>query len=155
MGFNDNEFISLGVRSVWGSEHHFGLTAADRSRHCYCIGKSGSGKTTLLKNMIVQDFQNGNGIAVLDPHGDLASELLDFIPRSRADDLVFFDPSDRKDVIGLDFFKGRKGPYTERITSGLVSSFKHAFSEFWGPRLEYILFASIASLLHCENTSLL
>ena len=88
--------IILGMRDVWEQETSASLSCADRRHHVYVIGKSGTGKTTLLRNMILQDIEAGRGVGVIDPHGDLASELLDYIPRSRTDDVVYFDPADEE-----------------------------------------------------------
>lgn len=86
--------IVLGVREEWGQERPFVLTPRDRRQHLYAIGKSGTGKTTLLRNLIVQDIYAGHGVGVIDPHGDLATELLDLIPRNRIEDVVYFNPAD-------------------------------------------------------------
>src|SRR5581483_10872308 len=72
----------------------FGLSVADRRRHLYVIGKTGSGKSTLLRNLIVQDLEAGRGLMLLDPHGDLADELLDYIPSWRTEDVVYLAPAD-------------------------------------------------------------
>src|SRR6266571_3423543 len=89
-----NSTIYIGHRSGWGGDSLFGIQAEDARHHTYIIGKTGSGKTTLLRNMIIQHLYHGSGLALLDPHGDLADELLDHFPTSRADDLVYFNPSD-------------------------------------------------------------
>ena len=74
---DDNAISELGSRYGWGAEHDFGLRQADRRRHLYVVGKTGTGKTALLRNLVIQDIEAGRGVAVLDPHGDLAEELLD------------------------------------------------------------------------------
>jgi len=85
-----NEHLTyIGHRHGWAEEILFGLSAADQRHHLYLIGKTGSGKTTPLRNLIVQ-----HGVGLIDPHGDLAEELLDCIPPCRADDLVYFHPGD-------------------------------------------------------------
>jgi DNA helicase HerA-like ATPase len=73
--------IVLGVREEWGQETPFVLSPHDRRHHLYAIGKSGTGKTTLLRNLILQDVAAGHGVGVIDPHGDLATELLDYSRR--------------------------------------------------------------------------
>jgi hypothetical protein len=151
-----NEDLSyIGIREVWEGQEPFGLSTADRQHHVYCVGKTGTGKTTLLRNLILQDLVAGRGVGVIDPHGDLAQELLDLIPPRRSDDLVYFDPSDYEHPIGINLFP--RVPPRERhlIASGVVGTFKSIWREFWGPRLEYILYATIAALQECENVSLL
>ncbi|MDO8656059.1 MAG: DUF87 domain-containing protein, partial [Nanoarchaeota archaeon] len=72
----------------------FGIKAKDRLKHVYVIGKTGMGKSTLLENMAIQDIQNGNGIAFIDPHGGTAEKLLDYVPESRMKDVLYFAPFD-------------------------------------------------------------
>src|SRR4030065_1012943 len=83
----------------------FGIRRVHRRQHMYLVGKTGTGKTTVFKNMIVQDMQNGEGVAVLDPHGDLVKELLDFVPAERGNDGVHFDPSDTERPVGLNLLE--------------------------------------------------
>ncbi|MBM3883544.1 MAG: hypothetical protein FJ387_28210 [Verrucomicrobia bacterium] len=94
-------FIHIGTRSEWGSETPFGIHPEDARHHTYLIGKTGSGKTTLLRNSVLQHLRAGNGLALLDPHGDLADELLDHFPPARADDLVYSNPADLEFPIAL------------------------------------------------------
>src|ERR1041385_2070424 len=76
----NNDPIITGQRSGWGSDSPFGIQPEDARHHTYIIGKTGSGKTTLLRNMILQHLWHGSGLALIDPHGDLAEELLDHYP---------------------------------------------------------------------------
>ncbi len=77
-----------------GQDKTFGIKRNDRRNHTYVIGKTGTGKTTLLLNMILSDIFSGEGLAVMDPHGDLAEAILDYIPRHRINDVVYFNPGD-------------------------------------------------------------
>ncbi len=97
----DDTFIQLGDRDGWGQSQPFGLAATDRRHHLYVVGKTGSGKTTLLRNMILQHLVGGDGVGLIDPHGDLAEDLLHHLPPSRADHLVYFNPGDLDFPIGL------------------------------------------------------
>jgi len=90
----DHWHIVLGVREEWGRENPFVLSPPDRRHHLYAIGKSGTGKTTLLRNLILQDIAAGHGVGVIDPHGDLANDILDHIPRNRIEDVAYFNPAD-------------------------------------------------------------
>jgi hypothetical protein len=150
----DYETTYIGNRVVWGGEKPFGISRVDRRQHLYAVGKTGTGKTTLLRNLICQDIERGEGVGVIDPHGDLAEELLDCIPSWRADDVLYFNPADSDYPVGFNLvWSSLDRKYLE--ASGLVSAFKHIWRDSWGPRLEYILYASIAALLECENVSLL
>jgi DNA invertase Pin-like site-specific DNA recombinase len=98
---NDQPHILIGERHGWGDPQPFGIGKTDQRQHIYVIGKTGSGKTTLLRNLILQHIAQGHGVGVIDPHGDLAEELLNHIPPRRADHLVYFNPGDLEYPIGL------------------------------------------------------
>ena len=149
------EHLILGTRDQWGHESAFVLPHTDRRQHLYTVGKSGTGKTTLLRNMILQDIEAGHGVGVIDPHGDLSEDLLDFIPRGRTEDVVYFNPADLEHPIGFNLLGQVAQDKRHLVASGVVSVFKSIWSDFWGPRLEYILYAAVAAILDCENVSLL
>jgi len=150
-----NDDVIIGTRVEWGRETPFALSTPDRRQHLYVIGKSGTGKTTLLRNLILQDIEAGRGVAVIDPHGDLANDLLDHIPRRRTEDVVYFDPADADFPIGFNVLENVPPEDRHLSASGIVSVFKSLWPDFWGPRLEYILYAAAAALLDCDNVSLL
>jgi len=147
--------IILGNCDHWGQETPVSLSCADRRHHLYVVGKSGTGKTTLLRNLILQDIDAGRGVGVIDPHGDLAVDLLDHIPRPRAEDVAYFDPSDVEHPIGLNLLQPVPRDHMHLVASGVVGVFKGLFAEFFGPRMEYIFYAAVAALLECDNVSLL
>lgn len=151
----DEHFIEIGEREIWGGSTTFGFHAPDRRQHVYVIGKSGTGKTTLLHNAIVQDIAAGRGVGIIDPHGDLAQSLLDHIPRHRSDDVVYFDPNAADYPIGLNLLQNVPVSERHRVASGVVSAFKSLWRDSWGPRTEYILYAAVAAHLDCGNGSLL
>lgn len=152
---NQEPDIILGEREGWGKPVPFGISAIDRRQHVYVIGKTGSGKTTLLRNMIVQDITLGHGVGVIDPHGDLAEDLLNQIPSRRAHDVVYFNPSDAEFPIAMNLLA--QVPKDERplVASGIVGAFRSIWRDSWGPRMEYILYNALAALLDCQNVSLL
>jgi hypothetical protein len=151
----NDDIAYMGMRQAWDQEVPFGLKISDRRHHAYIVGKTGSGKTTLLRNLIVQDVLAGRGVGVIDPHGDLASELLDCIPSWRTDDVVYFDPADYDFPIGLNLLRPTSTDSRHLITSGIVSALKNIWRDSWGPRMEWVLSASIAALLECQNVSIL
>jgi len=133
----------------------FGIKKADRRKHVYIIGKTGTGKSTLIKNMIIQDMRAGEGVAVLDPHGQLVDELLEFVPENRLEDVVIFNPADADYPVSLNMLE-MVDPRQRTLTGdALVDVFKKYFAESWGPRLEYILKNCILTLLEVPSTSLL
>jgi len=151
----DDGLAWMGYRHAWGQEVPFGLRTADRRHHTYVVGKTGSGKTTLLRNVILDDMYADRGVGVIDPHGDLASELLDCIPSWRAEDLVYFDPADYDFPIGINLLEQVRPEERHLIASGIVSTLKNIWGDSWGPRMEWILNACIIALLECQNVTLL
>jgi len=151
----DHWHVVLGVREEWGQEQPFVLSSHDRRQHLYVIGKSGTGKTTFLQNLIIQDIQAGHGVGVIDPHGDLAADLLNYIPRHRIEDVVYFNPADMEHPIGFNLVGQTPPDNRHLVASGIVSVFKNTWPNSWGPRMEYIFYATVAALLDCENVSLL
>jgi len=145
--------VFVGHRHEWGGDTPFGLDVAERRQHVYVIGQTGAGKSTLLRNLILQDIEDGRGVALIDPHGDLAAEVLENIPPHRTGDVVYFDPAER-DPLALNLFRATSENW-HLVTAGIVSAFKKIWGNSWGARLEYILYATLAALLQAENTSLL
>ena len=99
------EGIILGENIYQGMKSIVRITRNDRRRHIYVIGQTGTGKTTLLKNMVIQDIKNGDGVCFLDPHGDVAQEILGLIPKERIDDVIYFNPGDIRRPIGLNILE--------------------------------------------------
>lgn len=138
-----------------GKEHVFGIKRDDRRRHMYVIGKTGMGKTNLLETMIITDIKAGNGIAVVDPHGDLAEKILNFIPASRINDVVYFNPADVDYPIAFNVMEQVDPKYRHLVASGLIGVFKKIWADSWGPRLEYLLRNVILALLEYPGSTLL
>jgi len=147
--------ILIGEREGWGNIVPFGISTAGFHQHAYILGKTGSGKTTLLRNLIVQHIALGHGIGLIDPHGDLAEDILNCVSRRRADDLVYFNPGDLEYPIPLNLLSHAEPAERHLIASGIVGACKSIWQDSWGPRLEYILYNAIVALLECPNTSLL
>lgn len=152
---NDEPRITIGEREGWGGLQLFDISVADQRQHLYVIGKTGSGKTTLLRNLILQHIALGHGVGLIDPHGDLAEELLHHIPPHRADHLVYFNPGDIEFPIGLNLLANVAPDDRHLVASGIVSAFKGIWRDSWGPRLEYILYNAVSALLDCRNATLL
>lgn len=121
----------------------------------YVIGKTGMGKSNLLKNMIISDIQSGNGLAVVDPHGDLAEDVLSFIPPQRINDVVYFNPADIDYPIAFNVMEHVDPKYRHLVASGLIGVFKKIWADSWGPRLEYLLRNAILALLEYPDSTLL
>jgi len=121
----------------------------------YIIGKTGTGKSTLIENMAISDIKNRNGLALIDPHGDLAEDILNFIPKRRIKDVIYFNPGDLEYPIAFNPLEKVPADFRHLIASGLISTFKKIWSEFWGPRLEHILRHSLLTLLEYPKSTLL
>lgn len=151
----NDDYIILGERQDWGEPQPFGISATDQRQHIYVIGKTGSGKTTLLKNMIIQHIEKDHGVGLIDPHGDLAEDLLNHIPPRRTDHLLYFNPGDLEFPIAMNLLANVPPDDRHLVASGIVSAFKGIWRDSWGPRLEYILHNALMALLDCKNVSLL
>jgi len=133
----------------------FGIKAKDRTRHVYVIGKTGMGKSTLLENMAVQDIRNGNGFAFLDPHGKTADLLLEYIPKERINDVIYFAPFDMEHPISFNVMEDVGYDKRHLVVSGLMSTFKKIWAGAWSARMEYILANTLLALLEYPEATLL
>lgn len=149
------ELTMIGKTNFRGITKTFGIKLLDRRRHVYIIGKTGMGKTTLLENMIYSDIMAGKGVGIIDPHGDLAESVMNFIPPNRTNDVILFDPSDRDYPVAFNMLESANPALNTIIASGLLGIFKKLYSESWGPRLEHILRNTILTLLEYPNTTML
>jgi len=133
----------------------FGIRAKDRTRHVYVIGKTGMGKSTLLENMAVQDIQNGEGMAFIDPHGKTADLMLEYVPKERIKDVIYIAPFDVEFPISFNVLESVDPAKRHLVTSGLMSTFKKIWEDAWSARMEYILTNTLLALLEAPNTTLL
>jgi hypothetical protein len=133
----------------------FGIKAKDRSRHMYVIGKTGMGKSTLLENIAVQDLRNGNGICFIDPHGKTADLLLEYIPKERINDVLYFAPFDIEHPVSFNVMEDVGYDKRHLVVSGLMSSFKKIWQDAWSARMEYILSNTLLALLEYPDSTLL
>jgi hypothetical protein len=132
----------------------FGMKDIDRRRHIWAIGKTGTGKSTLIANMAIDDIKKGRGLAVIDPHGDLCDIILNYIPKHRINDVIYFNPADKDYPIVINPLEVTNKEEAELVVSGIVSIFNKIFGFSWGPRLEYILRNSLFTLAQVPNSTL-
>lgn len=133
----------------------FGIKNIDRLRHIYSIGKTGMGKSTMLENMAIQDIQNGNGMAFLDPHGKTADLLLDYIPEERIKDVIYFAPFDTDYPISFNVMEDVGPDRRHLVVSGLMSAFEKIWVDAWSARMAYILQNTLAALLEYPGATML
>ena len=153
---NDNALITpIGTSNYHNNNTPFGIKGKDRLGHIYAIGKTGTGKSTLLLNMAISDIERGNGFCVIDPHGDVAETLLEYVPYDRVEDVIYFNPQDMEFPIGFNPLKKVHPNYHHVVVAGLLSTFKKIWADNWGPRLEHILRFSLLTLLEYQDATLL
>jgi hypothetical protein len=153
----DHTPIAIGTRTFWVSDEQklVLLAPEDRAQHLYIVGKTGLGKSTLLRNLILQDLYAGRGVGLLDPHGDLAREVLDAIPKARTNEVLYFNPGDLARPVGLNLLPQVPRDQAHLVVSGVLSAFRGIWGSSWGPRLEYILGHALAALLDHGNLTIL
>jgi len=150
-----NDITPIGLTDWRNANRPFGIKDKDRLAHIYSIGKTGVGKSTLLLNMAVSDIERGNGICILDPHGDLCSNILNYIPKHRVRDVIYFNTPDTEFPIGFNPLHAVHPKDHNLVTSSLIGTFKKIWADSWGPRLEHILRFSILTLLYYPPATLL
>ncbi len=155
MSFDPKRITYIGETDYRNKKVKFGIRANDRTRHMYVIGKTGTGKSTLLENMAVQDIQNGEGFAFLDPHGKTADLLLDYIPEHRINDVLYFAPFDLANPVSFNVMEDIGPDKRHLVAAGLMSAFKKIWVDAWSARMEYILNNTILALLEYPNSTLL
>jgi len=138
-----------------GKREMFGIRAIDRGKHMYVIGKTGMGKSTLLENLAIQDIQNGEGLAFIDPHGSTAEKLLDFVPHDRIKDVVYFAPFDTDHPLGFNVMEDVGYDKRHLVVSGLMGALKRIWVDAWSARMEYILQNTLLALLEYPGSTLL
>jgi len=152
---NEKDISLVGVTNFRGTNTVFGFYREDRGRHIYTLGQTGTGKSGALELLTLSDIYYNQGFAVIDPHGDYAQHVLSFIPQSRIDDVVYFNPADTNYPIGFNPLEITDPSLKGHISSELVGVLKRLFAESWGPRLEYILRYSLLALLDYPNSTML
>ncbi|MBM4305159.1 MAG: DUF87 domain-containing protein [Deltaproteobacteria bacterium] len=150
-----NPITPFAITDYRDIRRRFGIKEKNRRGHMYIIGKTGTGKTTLIENMIISDIKAGNGLAIIDPHGDLAEHLLNFIPKRRIDEVIYFNPSDLNYPMAFNPLEKVDQDHHHLVASGLISVFKKIWFDSWGPRMEHILRNAILSLLDYPGSTLL
>ena len=145
----------LGLTTFRDKNQLFGIKRKDRRQHVYVLGKSGTGKSVLMFNMIFQNIKNGEGICVVDPHGELVEAVLSAIPPHRMKDVVYFNPADADYHIGFNVLELIDPQYKHLVASGLMGIFTKIWANAWSARMEYILNNCILALLDTPGTTLL
>ncbi|MCC7160350.1 type IV secretion system DNA-binding domain-containing protein [Candidatus Nomurabacteria bacterium] len=151
----NKDITYLGLTTFRDKNQLFGIKRKDRRQHVYILGKSGTGKSVLMFNMIIQNIQNGEGVCVVDPHGELVEGVLSAIPPHRMKDVVYFNPADTDYHIGFNVLELIDPQYKHLVASGLMGIFTKIWANAWSARMEYILNNCILALLDTPGTTLL
>ncbi|WP_438483169.1 type IV secretory system conjugative DNA transfer family protein [Oleiharenicola lentus] len=142
--------VVLGENTHYGASAPVFLSNEDRVRHMHVVGVSGTGKSSLFYNLAMQDVERGEGVTVIDPHGDLVDRILGAIPESRIGDVVVFDPSDETHVVGLNILSAHSDWEKGLLAADLVSVFRR-LSTSWGDQLNSVLHNAILAFLESER----
>ncbi|MDO8507773.1 MAG: type IV secretion system DNA-binding domain-containing protein [bacterium] len=149
-----NDLTVFAETTFRGQLRRFGIKKDDRRRHMYVLGKSGAGKSKLLELLAVDDIERGEGVGIVDPHGELIHDILKKIPDHRIEDVVYINPADKDFPVGFNPMKATP-ELREGVASGFVSVFKKQFGYSWGPRLEYLMRYAILALTYYPDTTML
>ncbi len=152
------EGILLGHNLYRGNKKEIYIKKQDRSRHFYIIGKSGSGKSALLSFMARQDAKNGEGFCIIDPHGDLVDEVIDYVPKERAKDVIIFDPADVERPMGINILEATTAAEMDLAASQATEIFIKLFGdEIFGPRIQHYFRNACLTLMedHDEGATLI
>src|SRR5215470_17222497 len=149
-----NQVIHLGRVDFRNDRRMFGILSEDRFSHLYVLGKTGTGKSTLLENMALQDLEQGNGFALIDPHGELADRIASRIPESRRFDVVYLDAGDPSQPYGYNPLRHVREDRIALAASGFLEVFKKMWPEAWGVTMEHILRNILMALLEQPNSTM-
>ena len=152
---HENEITLFAETNYRDARRRFGIKTDDRRRHIYILGKTGMGKTTLMENMILSDIMAGHGVCYVDPHGDTAEKILDYIPSYRINDVVYLNPADMDFPVGFNILETIEDSQKHLAAAGLMGVFKKIWPDVWSARMEYILQNCVLALLDYPGATLL
>jgi energy-coupling factor transporter ATP-binding protein EcfA2 len=153
--FEENKITYFAETDYRNQKTKFGIKAKDRAKHMYIIGKTGVGKSTLMENLAIQDIQNDEGIIFIDPHGSSAVKLLEYIPRHRIDDVIYFAPHDTDFPLAFNPLEEVPKEKRSAIAGGIVGTMKKIWPDSFSTRMEYILMYTLLSLLEVPGSTFL
>lgn len=152
---HDTEITLIGSTKFRNSQINFGIKTDDRRRHVYIVGKTGTGKTTLMETMTIADIRSGHGVGIIDPHGEFAAKMLDFVPKERMQDVIYFNPEDIDFPISFNVMEYVPAELRHVVAASLLGVFKKIWPDVWSARMEYILNNALLALLECPDATLL
>ena len=156
-----NNFLQSPTVSVFattnakGQSLSFGIKREDRNKHMYIIGKTGMGKSRLMQLLAISDIMHGKGLCIIDPHGDLASGILRFVPQERITDVIYFNPADALYPVGFNPLECFTPEAKHQVVTGFIAIFKKLFAATWTNRLEHMLRFTVLALLETDNATVI
>lgn len=151
----NRDLTYIGLTTFRDKNNLFGIKRKDRRQHVYILGKSGTGKSVLMFNMLIQNIKNGDGVCLVDPHGENVETVLSAIPKHRMKDVVYFNPADTEYHIGFNVLELINPKYKHLVASGLMGIFTKIWANAWSARMEYILNNAILALLDTPGSTML
>lgn len=151
----EEDICLFGETNFRNQLRRFGIKLDDRRRHMYVIGKTGMGKTTMMENMVLHDIYSGHGIGIVDPHGDFAEKIINYVPPERINDVVYLNPADTDFPIGFNILEVKNESQKHLVAAGLMGIFKKIWPDVWSSRMEYILNNTLLALLDYPGSTLL
>jgi len=149
--------IYLGVSSYQGTKRPVYISDEDRMRHMYIVGKTGVGKSEFLKDLVIQDIRNGQGVCFIDPHGDAVEDLLNLIPPERAEDVIYFNPSDSERPIGLNLLEANTEDQKHFAATAVINMMYKLFDPYKtgivGPRFEHAVRNAMLTAMSDEGST--
>jgi hypothetical protein len=153
---NPDDVSFIGETNYRNERYKFGIKRFDRRRHLYVVGKTGSGKSRLLQLLLISDIVQGKGCCLIDPHGDLADELLQFVPKERIKDVVYVNPADRDFPIGFNPLEPVEDyEMRQHLSRFFIAIFKKLFASEWNPRMEHLIRYITLALLETPDSNIL
>ncbi len=135
--------LRLGTSVYRGQKREIFIQEKDRQRHMYIVGKTGTGKSEFLKDMIMQDIRDGKGLAVMDPHGELVEDIMQLIPPERAEEVIYFNPSDTERPMGLNIMEAQTEDQMHFVVGSIISLMYKLYDPhktgIIGPRFEHAI----------------
>ncbi len=151
------EGLFIGESHYRGEKRRVCMYLNDRRRHMYIIGKTGTGKSEFLKQMILQDIEDGKGVAAIDPHGDFVEDVLELMPPERAEDVIYFNPSDRERPMGLNIMEAHSEEQQHFVVSSIINLMYKLYDPhrtgIIGPRFEHAIRNAMLSVMSRENST--
>ncbi len=149
--------LYIGKSFYRGEERHVFMNLEDRRRHMYIVGKTGTGKSEFLKQMILQDIQDGKGVAAIDPHGEFVEDILQLMPPERAEDVIYFNPSDKERPMGLNIMEAYSEDQRHFVVSSIINLMYKLYDPhrtgIIGPRFEHAIRNAMLTVMSKENST--